>query len=99
MACRVHPAQPGAVKAKILVLHGADDKFTTPEQIESFKREMKNAGADFQFISYPGAMHSFTNPDADRYAKKFNLPLGYNAEADKQSWEELKRFCNMIFAP
>jgi len=42
------------VKAKILVLHGADDKFVTPEQIGAFKQEMKNAGADFQFISYPG---------------------------------------------
>jgi dienelactone hydrolase len=94
----VQPAQSGTVKAKILVLHGADDKFTTPEQIDSFKEEMKNAGADFQFISYPGAMHSFTNPDADRYGKKFKLPLGYNAEADKQSWEELKRFFKVIFA-
>jgi dienelactone hydrolase len=95
----VQPAQPGGVKAKILVLHGADDKFTTPEQIDSFKEEMKSAGADFQFISYPGAMHSFTNPDADRYGKKFKLPLGYNAEADKESWEELQRFFKAIFAP
>ena len=61
----VKPAQPGSVKAKILVLHGGDDKFITPEQIEAFKREMKSAGVDFQFISYPGAVHSFTNPDAD----------------------------------
>lgn len=92
----VKPAQPGAVKAGILVLHGADDKFITPEQIEAFKNEMKNAGADFQFIAYPGAIHSFTNPDADEYAKKFNLPLGYNAEADKKSWEELRKFLEMI---
>ncbi len=93
----LRPAQPGAVKAKILVLHGADDKFSTPEQIEAFKQEMKNAGADFRFISYPGAVHSFTNPDADEYAKKFNLPLGYNAEADKKSWEELRKFLEVIF--
>jgi dienelactone hydrolase len=93
----VKPAQPGAIKAKILVLHGADDKFVTPEQVEAFKKEMKNAGADFRFISYAGAMHSFTNPDADEYAKKFNLPLGYNAEADKKSWAELKKFLKMIF--
>ncbi len=93
----VKPAQPGAVKAKILVLHGEDDKFTTAEQIDAFKKEMKDAKADFQFITYPGAMHSFTNPDADAYAKKFNLPLGYNAEADKKSWEELRRFLSQIF--
>jgi dienelactone hydrolase len=92
----VKPAQPGSVKAKILVLNGADDKFTTPEQIDAFRQEMKTSGADFQFISYPGAMHSFTNPDADAYAKKFNLPLAYNADADKRSWNELKMFLRKI---
>ncbi|MCF6156636.1 MAG: dienelactone hydrolase family protein [Candidatus Brocadia sp.] len=93
----IKPAQPGNVKAKILALHGADDKFITREQIEAFKQEMKTAGADFQFISYPGVIHSFTNPDADTYAKKFNLPVAYNAEADRKSWEELQKFFNMIF--
>jgi len=93
----IRSAQPGSVKAKILVLHGADDKFTTPEQIEAFKQEMKSAGVDFQFISYPAAMHSFTNPDADALGKQFNLPLAYNASADKKSWEDLKIFLNTIF--
>ena len=93
----IKPAQPGAVKAKILVLHGADDKFITPEQIAVFKQEMKTAGAEYQFIAYPGVIHSFTNPDADTYAKKFNLPIAYNADADRKSWEELKKFFNTIF--
>ena len=93
----VKPAQPGVVKAKVLVLHGGDDKFTTPEQIEAFKKEMKDAGVDFRFIVYPGAIHSFTNPVADEYAKKFNLPLGYNADADHKSWEELRKFLGTIF--
>ena len=93
----VKPAQPGVMKAKILVLNGADDKFITPEQIEAFKQEMKSAGADFKFISYPGAVHSFTNPDADELGKKYNMPIAYNAEADKKSWDELKKFLTMIF--
>jgi dienelactone hydrolase len=91
------PAGRGAIKAKILVLHGAADKFTTDEQIEAFRKEMADAGADYKFIVYPGAMHSFTNPDADMYGKKFNLPLGYNADADKKSWEELRKFLAAIF--
>jgi dienelactone hydrolase len=86
------PAEPGMIKAKILVLNGDADKFTTPEQIEAFKKEMTNARADFVFISYPGAMHSFTNPAADIYAKKFNMPVAYNAEADKHSGDELEKF-------
>ena len=93
----VKPAQPGMVRAKILVLNGADDKFVTPEQIEAFKKEMKSAWADFWFISYPGAIHSFTNPEATALGKKFNLPLAYNAEADQQSWLELQKFLDKIF--
>lgn len=93
----VKPARPGEVRAKILVLHGAEDKFVTAEQITAFKNEMKDAAADLTFISYPGAVHSFTNPDADMYAKKFKLPLGYNADADAKSWDELKKFLEMIF--
>ncbi len=91
------PAQPGAVKARILVLHGADDKFVTGAQIEAFKNEMKAAGADFKFISYPGAVHSFTNPEADELGKKYNIPIAYNRDADKKSWEELKKFLRNIF--
>ncbi len=94
----VKPAQPGSVKAKILVLNGADDKFITKEQIEAFMQEMKNAGADFRFISYPGAVHSFTNPDADELGKKFKMPIAYNREADKKAWEELKEFLKQVFA-
>jgi dienelactone hydrolase len=92
-----HPAQPGQVKAKILVANGADDPFTKPEQIAAFKKEINNAGVDFKFISYPGAKHSFTNPDADKYGKKYNLPLAYNAEADKKSWAAMQAFFDKIF--
>ncbi len=93
----VKPAEPGAIKAKILVLQGGDDKMTTPEQVEAFKEEMKKAGADYQFVVYPGAMHSFTNPDATALGKKFNIPIAYNADADKKSWDEMKKFLDMIF--
>jgi dienelactone hydrolase len=93
----VKPAQPGVIKAKILVLNGGADKFVTPEQIEAFKQEMKAAGADFQFISYPGALHSFTNPEATELGKKFNMPVAYNAKADKESWDEMKKFLSTIF--
>ncbi len=92
------PAQPGAIKAKILVCHGAEDQLIPPEQVAMFKEEMQTARADFQFVSYAGAKHSFTNPDADTYAKKFNLPLGYNAEADQKSWEDMQKFLKTIFA-
>ena len=93
----VKHAEPGMVKAKILVLTGADDNFVAPEQVEAFSKEMKAAGADFQVISYPGAVHSFTNPEATALGNKYNLPLAYNADADKKSWLELQKFLDKIF--
>jgi len=91
------PAQPGAVKAKVLVCHGAADSFVTAEQIADFKKEMESAGVDYKFIAYEGALHSFTNPDADRYAKEFGLGVGYNAAADQGSWADMQEFFKRIF--
>jgi dienelactone hydrolase len=91
-----NPAQPGTVKAAMLVCNGADDPFTTAEQIEQFKKEMTDAKVDLTFKSYPGAKHSFTNPEADVLGKQFNLPLAYNEAADKASWEDMKGFFKKI---
>jgi dienelactone hydrolase len=87
------PAQAGQVTSKVLVMNGADDPLVKPEEIAGFKSEMDAAKVDYTFINYPGAKHSFTNPAADENAKKFNLAaLGYSAEADAQSWAEMKSF-------
>jgi dienelactone hydrolase len=91
------PAQPGAVKAKVIVFNGADDPFVKAEAIEAFKKEMAEARADFRFVNLPGAVHSFTNPDADELGKKFNMPLRYDAAADQKSWSELQAFLAGVF--
>ena len=84
-----HPAEPGKVKAKLLVQTGADDPMVNAEAVAAFEKEMKAAGADFRVITYPGAKHSFTNPNAD----KAGVPgLAYNASADQKSWAELLKF-------
>jgi dienelactone hydrolase len=85
-------AEPGGIKARILVLHGADDTFIPAEAIAAFKQEMADAKADLTFVAYAGARHSFTNPDADGYATKFGMPIAYNAEADKLSWDAATKF-------
>ena len=91
------PAQKGRVKAEVLVLNGEKDPFVTAEEIAAFKKEMETAGISYQVINYPGAVHSFTNPDADRFGKEFGLPLAYNEEADKKSWQALTDFLQKIF--
>ena len=92
-----HPAQPGKIQAKIRVFTGADDPMAPPTLVESFKQEMDKAGANYQVTSYPGVKHSFTNPAADEYGKKFDMPLAYNAEADKDSWTQTEAFLKEVF--
>jgi dienelactone hydrolase len=58
---------------------------------------MDAAHADYEIIVYPGAKHSFTNPDADRLGKENDLPIAYNEDADKKSWAEMKEFLKSIF--
>jgi dienelactone hydrolase len=88
------PAQPGAIKAKVLVLHGADDPMVKPEEVMAFLKEMKDAKADWYLTAYASAVHAFTNPEAD----KFGIPgVSYNANADRRSWEAMRDFFNEIF--
>jgi dienelactone hydrolase len=91
-------AKAGDVKAAVLVCTGAADPFISKEDVQNVKKEMKDAKVNFTFKSYPGAKHSFTNPDATETGKKFNLPLEYNAKADKESWNEMKAFFKRVFA-
>ena len=91
------PPVSDKVTAKVLAANGADDPFNSKETIELFKEEMETAGVDFEFINYPGVKHSFTNPDANVFGEKFGLPLEYNAEADKASWQKMQQFLDSIF--
>lgn len=90
------PAKPGGVKARVMVFTGGADPMIPPQQVAAFMEEMGKAGADVGLFSYPGVKHSFTNPDADRYAKQFSMPVAYDREADERSWNETKRFLEEI---
>lgn len=87
-----YKAGSGSMKAKVLVLNGGDDPFNKPEAISNFKQDLAAAKADLKFIDYPGATHAFTNPEATEKGRKFNIPLAYNAEADRQSKAEADKF-------
>ena len=89
------PAEKGKIKVhKILVLTGGADPMVGEDLIASFRKEMADAAVDVTVISYPGAKHAFTNPDAD----KAGLPgLAYDADADQKSWQEVLRLLREVF--
>ena len=58
-----------------------------------FKKDLEAAKADYRIIEYPGAVHAFTNPEATELGEKFNLPLRYDAQVDREAKAEaLKLF-------
>jgi dienelactone hydrolase len=83
------PADARAIKAKVLALHGADDPFVPPAQVQAFEEEMRGGGVDWQLVKYSGAVHSFTLEAAGNDNSK---GAAYNATADRRSWEAMKTF-------
>ena len=88
------PQDAKNIRSKVLVLHGADDPFVPPEQVEAFEEEMRGGNVDWQLVKYSKAVHSFTNPDAGNDNSK---GAAYNAVADRRSWEEMQSFFHEIF--
>ncbi len=88
------PADGKNIKGKVLVCHGADDPFSSPQNITAFEDEMRRGGVDWQLIKYGGAVHSFTQPMAGDDNSK---GAAYNEKADKRSWEAMKQFLAEIF--
>ena len=82
------------IKCKVLVCHGADDPFSSPQDIAALENEMRKGGVDWQLIKYGGAVHSFTQPMAGNDNSK---GAAYNEKADKRSWETMKQFFAEIF--
>ncbi len=81
-----HPSRPGEIQAQIAIFNGADDPLVTPASVAAFEAEMREAGARFEIVSYPGVRHTFTDPQADEWARRYGLPLGYDRQADEDSW-------------
>lgn len=90
-------ATKGKVKGRILVCHGGSDQFVSATDVKAFRKNMDTTGTHYIFKTYNGAQHAFTNPAATETGKKFNLPISYNEKADKESWEEMKKFFADVF--
>jgi dienelactone hydrolase len=91
---RPQPGDLKPLKAKILVLHGADDPHVSAADITNFEQAMRQARADWQMVFFGGAAHSFTNPAAGN-----NPAAGaaYNARAARRSWRCMQEFFREIW--
>jgi len=88
------PEDARKIKGSVLVLHGGADPFVKPMEVLSFQETMEKSGVDWQFTSYGGAVHGFTN------AANGTDPsdgLAYQESADRRSWEAMKDFLEEAF--
>lgn len=88
-----YPRDAKNIKAKVLVLHGADDPAVPREQVLAFQEEMRGGNVDWQMILYGGAVHSFTNPASGNDPKQGHA---YDAAADRRSWAALRAFLDEV---
>jgi dienelactone hydrolase len=87
-------AEPGAVRAKVLACHGAQDPHVPVADVTAFMEEMTNAGADWQLIAYGNAVHGFTHADAVPGA----IPgVEYDQATDRRSFEAARQFLAELF--
>ncbi|SEL62952.1 Dienelactone hydrolase [Stigmatella aurantiaca] len=81
------PAAENALTAKVLALHGADDPFVPATEVKGFEDEMRKAKADWELVSYGGAVHSFTEPEANAPGQ-----AQYNAKVAKRAFQAMNNF-------
>jgi dienelactone hydrolase len=90
------PAAPenADIKTKILAYHGNADAMLPAEVVNKFTGALENTDADWQFVSFGGARHGFTNPNVGDYGID---NLKYDENADKRSWAGMQAFFDEIF--
>jgi dienelactone hydrolase len=81
------PAQKGAVKAKLLIVHGAPDPIVPKADRDAFEAEMDAAGAQWQMLLMSGVYHAYTD-------QGFDLPgvSGWNEPATRQTYALMHQF-------
>lgn len=75
----------GPIAPRILVCHGDADALVPRTDVLAFWEEMDRVGADWQFMSFAGVEHGFTNP----LTPTCEPNPAYHPRSDRQSWSAL----------
>ncbi len=83
------PAEPGAVRARVLCITGAKDPYAPVAEVAALQQEMTAASADWQVTMYGSGFHAFTSPDIAEQ----NIPgVAYDPLLDRLSWAQATEF-------
>jgi dienelactone hydrolase len=86
--------QAKAIKAKIMMCHGAIDNFIPEADCQKLRVAWDKANVDYRFIYYGGAKHSFTVPGAEKFGVD---GLKYDEDADRRSWQAMQSLLREVF--
>lgn len=86
-------ADAAAIRGPVLVLHGAADPLVPDDHVNMFKQAMAGTEVDWTFISYGGAVHSFTDPTANAPGRAM-----YDERTAKRAFREMHSLFAEAFA-
>ena len=86
-------AKKGAVKAKLLVAHGAPDPVAPKADRDAFEAEMDAAGAYWQMLVFSGVLHAYTDQGMDAPGV-----AGWHEPACRQTYTLAHQFIADAFA-
>jgi dienelactone hydrolase len=88
------PEDPGRIRSKVLICHGAEDPLVKKEGIDAFMQEMRRDKVDWQFLYQGNTVHSFTEPAADARG----MPgFAYSKKAEARSWAAMTQLFDETF--
>ena len=87
------PADPGAIKSKILVLHGDEDPIVSLDEVIAFRKEMRGARANWELVIYGEAKHSFTG---EGVTEDCIVGAGLHPQSEERSWGAITSFLNEV---
>lgn len=85
-----NPELAKQIKARVLVMNGADDKGTMPDA-DKFMDEMRGSKADWEFVVLGNAVHCFTETDQHKEG------CAYDERAAKRSYRLMHDWLHAAF--
>ncbi|MBS0212628.1 MAG: dienelactone hydrolase family protein [Proteobacteria bacterium] len=86
------PAKARAIKARLLVINGANDRGAWPVT-DKFFAEMRASGTDWQFVNIGGAVHCFTETE-----ERGPGNCMYDAQASRRAYRMMHAFFDEALA-
>ena len=83
------------IRPKLLICHGWNDPLGPPDTVVALAKELADGAADWQIHAYGGAGHAFT--DVSLKGQEVMPGVGYDAKAERRSWQAAKDFLGELF--